>query len=614
MKHWNLFFVLLSFAFFAGCGGDDDGKIINLESDDVESVSSATPDECDDDCPASSSSDVSSSSDASSSSVSSSSRVSSSSYGGIGKSMTIHGFAQKGTPVDQAEVRVVFLDESTLDRVGKAYMGKFEGDFGEYSVQVDSVESRLVQISVAGETTMNDYSEVRAVLATNDIIMNAVVDIGLQDTINVNLFTHLETERVRELVRNKHLSFDEAKRQSRKEILELFHVKFLDESGNEREARPPETWSFFGNTIDDIFLMAGSILLSWVSGSLSDPLFESLLEDFAMEGKWNNDSAMYRIAKSAFTNNLSRMSGDVIYPVGKRGTDIELWRSKFDSTSSAFVSPSVVSDIDAVFTVFWEKEFGLGTCNQENLNELKKTRYNEVYKCKSPDCHFPNVQEEGYMPYCNSTTRWMEAIKKESDTYGIECSKTDFFISSENPDSIPYVCESGKWRQTLDIEKEIGLCTSDLNGEFRETDKFGYTCKSKSWNIFTDSFVDARDGKSYAYIRASRLYWMIDDLHDTTFTWAEMDQCPEGWRLATKVEWDSLFIQLGGWRDNARKMNFNPFQTSWYYWSSTEVNDSLAYVGSVSFYAMDPQQAQRFTSSTMEFSKNRPAYIRCVKE
>ena len=598
MKRWILFFVLLSFAFLSGCGGDDDGKIITLESDDVESVSSATPDECDDDCTASSSSEVSSSS------VSSSSKVSSSSYGGIGKSKIIHGFAQKGTPVDQAEVRVVFLDELTLDRVGKAYMGKFEGDFGEYSVRVDSVESKLVQISVAGETTMEKYSEVRAVLATNDIIMNALVDIGLQ-------------ERMRELVRNKHLSFDEAKRQSRKEILELFHVKFLDESGNEREARPPETWSFFGNTIDDIFLMAGSILLSWVPGSLSDPLFESLLEDFALDGKWNNDSAMYRIAKSAFTNNLSTMSGDVIYPSSKVGYDIESWRKKFDSTSSAFVSPSVVSDIDAVFTVFWEKEFGLGTCNQENLNELKKTWYNEVYKCKSPDCRYPNAQEEGYigyMYYCNSTTRWMDATRMESDTYGIECSGTDFFISSENPDSIPYVCESGKWRQTLDIEREIGLCTSDLNGEFRETDKFGYTCKSKSWNIFTDSLVDARDGKIYAYIRASRLYWMIDNLHDTTFTWAEMDECPEGWRLPTKVEWDSLFRQLGGLRDNARTMKLDPFLMAWQYWSSTEVNDSLAYVSSVSFHAMDPQQAQFFSYGTVEFSKNSPAYIRCVKE
>ena len=176
------------------------------------------------------------------------------------------------------------------------------------------------------------------------------------------------------------------------------------------------------------------------------------------------------------------------------------------------------------------------------------------------------------------------------------------------------MCESGKWRQTLDIEREIGLCTSDLNGEFRETDKFGYTCKSKSWNIFTDSLVDARDGKIYAYIRASRLYWMIDNLHDTTFTWAEMDECPEGWRLPTKVEWDSLFRQLGGLRDNARTMKLDPFLMAWQYWSSTEVNDSLAYVSSVSFHAMVPQQAQFFSYGTVEFSKNSPAYIRCVKE
>ena len=577
MKRLYLVCILWLFLAFAGCGGDECAKVIDLTDDEIAAG------------------------DASSSSISSSSSI----FSGqslLGSSKTIRGFAQKGTPVEPPSVRLVFLDELTLERKGKAYTGSLEGDFGEYSIQVDSIESRYVMVSVAGKCTSN----VHVATAMDDIIMNVVADIGALDVINVNLFTHLETERVRELVRNRRLSFDDAKKQSLKEMLDMFHV-----NGDEREFGSPETWSFFGNGTGDLFLMAGSLLLYGMLGDFSAPLFESLLEDFALDGKWNNDSAMYQMAKSSFRNNLSWKDDHFFYPAFD-GSDIESWRRKFDSTSTVFVNPSVVSDIDSMYTVFWENEFGLGACNWDNLGEIKKTRYDEAYICKSSDCNSRNIRYN----YCNSSVRWMEATKMESDIYGIECSKTDYFMTSENPDTIPYVCESGNWRYALDVEKEFGLCTSELNGEFRETDKFGYTCKSKSWNVFVDSLVDARDGKTYSYRRFAHLFWMIDDLMDTTFTWDQADQCPEGWRLPTAAEWDSLLQQMHGWGENGLLMNLivveSTIPKSW--WSSTEENDGLAVSADATNMSSHPETFGTFTYGTMKSAKNQTYYVRCVKD
>ena len=231
MNRLYLVFLLSLLAVFAGCDSSQVDAPLDFSVEEDFSSSSL------------------SSSDALSSSVSSSSAVSSSSYGGIGKPKTIHGFAQKGPLVDQAQVKVVFLDESTLDSMGKAYYGKIEGDYGEYSVQIDSVESRYVQVTVSGKSS----SKISVIAVANDIDLNAIADIGTVDSINLNLFTHLETGRVRELVRNQHLSFDEAKAQSRKEIVDMFHTSFTTKAGKPSDGSPPETWGFYTNEANDIF-------------------------------------------------------------------------------------------------------------------------------------------------------------------------------------------------------------------------------------------------------------------------------------------------------------------------------------------------------------------------
>ena len=177
-----------------------------------------------------------------------------------------------------------------------------------------------------------------------------------------------------------------------------------------------------------------------------------------------------------------------------------------------------------------------------------------------------------------------------------------------------YVCEFGKWHEALDVEGKVGLCTRDKEGALEDTDLFGYVCKSRKWEIFTDSLEDQRDGKRYAYRKAAGLYWMISDLQDTTFTWAEADQCPEGWRLPTETDWTNLSKQLAGVTANGNQLNLVRAGESNTWWSSTEKSDSLAVIAYISYQPMSYDASLRFTFTFSTMEKEKRAAVRCVKD
>ena len=336
-----------------------------------------------------------------------------------------------------------------------------------------------------------------------------------------------------------------------------------------------------------------------------ESLIKTIAEDFAKDGKWDDDSTRKSVANAAYGLNTTILSGDVVIPA-----DIESirrtmtrWRSIYTTGFDlSNLSGGILPDFESVVDGFWLGEYGLSKCAYSILGTVAKTPFGSYFTCKEDTRTHTGIH-------------WLSSSVLEMKTYGIKCDSTDYF-TTETTDRTPYlyVCEFGKWREALDVEAKVGLCTSEKEKSLEDTDLFGYVCKSRKWEIFTDSLEDQRDGKRYAYRKAAGLYWMISDLQDTTFTWAEADQCPEGWRLPTEDEWTNLSKQLAGVTANGSQLNLVSTGMFNYWWSSTEKSDSLAVAANVMYQPRSYDESFRFTFSISTMEKDYRAAIRCVKE
>ena len=135
-----------------------------------------------------------------------------------GGTFTFAGKVQKGPFVTGTTITVNELNTS-LGQTGKAFTTAITSDDGSFSLSNIEMESNLALLSGNGFY----YNEVIGNLSTAPITLQAIADLNNEETVNINVLTHITKARIEKLI-GEGIGFADAKRKAEGEFQDFLGV------------------------------------------------------------------------------------------------------------------------------------------------------------------------------------------------------------------------------------------------------------------------------------------------------------------------------------------------------------------------------------------------------
>lgn len=474
---------------------------------------------------------------------------------------TISGVSQKGPFVKGSSVTVYELGAQSLSQTGKSYDGKIKNERGEFTVEVEKLESPYVLLKADGYYR----NEITGEKSNGTVTLYAMTDLSNRSEVNVNLLTHLEYERSRYLVKNKKMSVADAKKQAEKEVLESFGIEGKFENS--------ENLNIFGDDAGSAALLAISVLMQ---GNLKEADFTERLNDYASDieddGKWDDKKTATMIADWAASAALGSIRQNI--------TDWEL--------------SSAVPAFEKFVDKYWWNSYGLGVCSDkregevvQNSNAQSRT-YNKYFICKENVWYFASefeydtykwkdgkdgeirkgqINKEVYYVYDASKNAWNVADTMSYDIYDyknskkIECNEFGKIVHGAVNTDIVYFCYGKEWKKFYGNESvSYGKLVDERDGQIYRTVKIGnqtwmaenlgyadeekyssmgngrFRCSQErfgciySWSATIDSVYWAKSGKNCGYF-SDFPCGLPEKVRGV---------CPSGWHVPNDEEWETL--------------------------------------------------------------------------
>ena len=324
----------------------------------------------------------------------------------------VAGVSQKGPFVTGSAVTVQELDGITLKQTGKSFKGSIKSDKGDFAIKDINLESQYAILEASGYYR----DEISGKKSSGMVTLRALTDLSNRKTVNINLLTHLEYERVLYLVNKKKMSIADAKAQAEEEVLASFAI-----NGDFGES---EDLNIFESGDGNAALLAVSVLMQGdadVAG-LTERMGEFGIS-LAEGGRWDDADTKTAIADWACDIDLKGS-------LSKVRKNVEDW--KYADTVPAF---------EKYVTNFWWDNYGLGVCNDKRENETKRNinklskLYNEYFVCEKGRWHIPGDEPE------SSSSDTPSGVEGSSSSADVSSSSLyDPFVSSsssEPEDTIP---------------------------------------------------------------------------------------------------------------------------------------------------------------------------------
>lgn len=407
------------------------------------------------------------------------------------KDWEVAGVSQKGPFVTGSSVTVQELDGITLKQTGKSFKGTIKSDKGDFAIKDINLQSQYAILEASGYYR----DEITGKKSTGTVTLRALTDLTKRKTVNINLLTHLEYERVMYLVTEKKLSIAKAKAQADEEILAAF--------GIDVDFGKSEDLNIFESGDGNAALLAISVLMhadADVAG-LTERMGEFSIA-IAEGGDWEDADTKAVIADWACDADLKGTLATV-------RDNVEGW--KYADSVPAF---------EKYVTNFWWDNYGLGQCTSKregdtkrNVNKLSKM-YNEYFICESGRWHIPGEEpassSSGNEPGSSSVDSGEPVFGELTDARDGRVYKTVKLGSQE-------------WMaENLNYAAEGSLCYED---DEKNCEKYG---RLYNWEVALDT-SNRGCGDNFSGCR------LRSDFHPREGI------CPDGWHVPEHAEWDTLF-------------------------------------------------------------------------
>jgi hypothetical protein len=137
----------------------------------------------------------------------------------ITKTYKISGTAQKGPYIVGTYITISEL-EADLTPTGKNYYTTITDYIGSFEMPDVELNSNYVKLIADGSY----FNEINDINGQDRLILSSLADLNDSSSVNINVLTHLETDRLEYLIQKSGLSFSEAKKKAQNEILAIFNL------------------------------------------------------------------------------------------------------------------------------------------------------------------------------------------------------------------------------------------------------------------------------------------------------------------------------------------------------------------------------------------------------
>lgn len=194
------------------------------------------------------------------------------------KTIDINGYVQKGPFILGSAITISELD-LYLNPTGRVFTTQILDNTGKYELPDVDFTSPFILLKADG-FYFNERSDE---LSEAQLTLHSLVDITNHESFNINLISHLEKDRIIELM-NSGMVFTEAKIQARDDILGIFNFESVDQLQSEQ-------MDISNSGEDNALLLAVSLILQGnrTTGELSE-LINQISLDYKTDGVMNNES------------------------------------------------------------------------------------------------------------------------------------------------------------------------------------------------------------------------------------------------------------------------------------------------------------------------------------